>query len=145
MKKKRGTKGEKAKKTRSRQIAILILFFWSWPDYCNFRLYFEWLNSIWKPDNFVSDQKKIIWKPDYSKTGQFVRFSNGIRKSDHLGTDLISTIRNPDVSGFRIPTVQCGSEIWPFKIQKIWNPDFLKIKFLGSGDTFSHLLYDHPM
>ena len=41
-----------------------------------------------------------IRKPDKN-----VRFSNGIQKPDHSITEQLWTIRKPDTSGFRIPTV----------------------------------------
>ena len=39
----------------------------------------------------------------------FHRFLNSIRKPDHLGTNLLLTIRKPDTSGCWIPTVF----VWP--------------------------------
>ena len=50
--------------------------------------------------------KKTKWRPFllYSN-GWAVRNSNGIRKQDHLPSNLFSNIQNPDQFRFQIPTV----------------------------------------
>ena len=91
----------------------------SGPDiFCIKKLPLQWINHV-KTNWYLTDydtmgiQKPDIWKPEtfenrtfwcpvfkwHSKTSQkSVWFSNGVRKPDHLGTDLMSTIRKTDTS-----------------------------------------------
>ena len=81
------------------------------------------IGNIRKPDifdiRFSNGRKCPVFEWSGQKTSGFrrvweknVRFSNVIRKSDHLLSDLLSTIQNPNMSGFLIPTVFECSYRW---------------------------------
>ena len=68
----------------------------------------QFSNAILKPDVFVQILNgRTLKRPVFEwSTIQNVWFLNGIRKPDHSITEQLWDIRKPDMSSFRIPTVQ---------------------------------------
>ena len=59
-------------------------------------------------ENEIHSKTGNIQKSDILVSGFWMAFEN---KLDHLATDLMSTIRKPDMSGFWIPTVDSITQI----------------------------------